>query len=78
MNPQGSTGRERSGCGRTRLASLDTRSFKVLGNGELNRRLTVRAQKFSKSAVEKIEARGGTVVRLNARGDEIGEEAPGS
>jgi large subunit ribosomal protein L15 len=60
------------------LASLDTRSFKVLGNGELNRRLTVRAQKFSKSAVEKIEARGGTVVRLNARGDEIGEEAPGS
>jgi large subunit ribosomal protein L15 len=31
----------------------------VLGNGELTKQLTVRAQRFSKSAVEKIEANGG-------------------
>lgn len=33
---------------------------KVLGDGELTRALTVRAHKFSKSAAEKIAARGGT------------------
>ncbi len=32
---------------------------KVLGNGELNKKLTVKAEKFSKSAVEKIEKAGG-------------------
>jgi large subunit ribosomal protein L15 len=33
--------------------------IKVLGNGELAKKLTVKAHKFSKSAVEKIEAAGG-------------------
>ena len=32
---------------------------KVLGNGELEKNLTVKAEKFSKSAVEKIEKAGG-------------------
>jgi len=32
---------------------------KVLGNGELNVQLTVKAQKFSQSAIEKIAAAGG-------------------
>ena len=32
---------------------------KVLGNGELTKKLTVKASKFSASAVEKIEAIGG-------------------
>ena len=32
---------------------------KILGNGTLEKALTVKAQKFSKSAVEKIEAAGG-------------------
>ena len=32
---------------------------KVLGNGELTKKLTVKAHKFSASAVEKIEAIGG-------------------
>lgn len=32
---------------------------KVLGDGELNVKLTVKANKFSQSAVEKIEAAGG-------------------
>ncbi len=32
---------------------------KILGNGSLEKKLTVRAHKFSKSAIEKIEAVGG-------------------
>lgn len=34
---------------------------KILGNGELEKNLVVKASKFSKSAVEKIEAAGGKV-----------------
>lgn len=32
---------------------------KILGNGDLNKKLIVKASKFTKSAVEKIEAAGG-------------------
>ncbi|WP_058485948.1 50S ribosomal protein L15 [Defluviitalea phaphyphila] len=32
---------------------------KILGNGELNKKLTVMVNQYSKSAVEKIEAAGG-------------------
>lgn len=35
---------------------------KVLGNGELSKKLTVEAHKFSKSAIEKIEKAGGKAV----------------
>ncbi len=34
---------------------------KVLGNGELGIALTVKAEKFSKTAIEKIKAAGGSV-----------------
>ena len=34
---------------------------KILGNGEITRKLTVQANKFSESAKEKIEAAGGKV-----------------
>jgi large subunit ribosomal protein L15 len=34
---------------------------KILGNGDLNVKLTVKAQKFSKTAAEKIESAGGKV-----------------
>ena len=37
-------------------------SVKVLGNGELSGAFTVHAQKFSRSAVEKIEKSGGKAV----------------
>lgn len=37
---------------------------KVLGQGELTKKLSVTAHSFSKTAVEKIEAAGGTVTRL--------------
>ena len=33
--------------------------IKILGNGELEKNLTVQAHKFSKTAVEKIESAGG-------------------
>lgn len=39
----------------------DNEPVKVLGNGELSVKLNVTADKFSKSAAEKIEAAGGTV-----------------
>jgi large subunit ribosomal protein L15 len=35
--------------------------IKVLGNGELNVKLTVKAQKFTETAKQKIEAAGGKV-----------------
>jgi len=52
------------------LTSRVTDLFKILGNGKLERRLTVRAQKFTKSAIEKIQAAGGTVVVLDVQGRE--------
>ncbi|MGD9125854.1 MAG: 50S ribosomal protein L15 [Planctomycetia bacterium] len=38
--------------------------LKVLGDGELTKKLTVKAHRFSKSALEKIEKAGGEVVVL--------------
>lgn len=34
--------------------------IKILGDGQLDKKLNVRAHRFSKSAIEKIEAQGGT------------------
>jgi len=48
-------------AGLIRKLSVDV---KVLGEGELTKRLSVTAHSFSKSAVEKIEAAGGSVTRL--------------
>lgn len=39
-------------------------AIKILGFGEITKKLTVRAHKFSKQAVEKIQAAGGTVEKL--------------
>ncbi len=41
--------------------------LKILGDGELDKKLTVSAHRFSKSAVEKIEKAGGKVVILPGR-----------
>ena len=35
--------------------------IKVLGNGEINKKLTVQAHKFSKSAIEKLEESGSKI-----------------
>lgn len=52
------------------LASRISPLFKVLGNGKLEKKLTVRAQKFSKSALEKIQQAGGAAVVLDEQGRE--------
>ncbi|MDD2294931.1 MAG: 50S ribosomal protein L15 [Eubacteriales bacterium] len=41
------------------LANGITHGVKILGNGTLEKKITVQAQKFSKTAIEKIEAAGG-------------------
>ena len=56
------------------LTSLETRLLKVLGMGDLSKKLTVKAQKFSKSAVEKITAAGGEVITLGERGEVVDAE----
>ena len=43
----------------TGLAKQVKDGIKILGNGTLEKNLTVKAQKFSKTAIEKIEAAGG-------------------
>jgi large subunit ribosomal protein L15 len=53
-------------AGLVRKVSVDV---KVLGQGELSKKLAVSAHGFSKSAVEKIEAAGGTVTWL--RGEPV-------
>ena len=44
---------------------------KILGDGELEKQLKVQAHRFSKSAIEKIESKGGTteVLGLHAKSD---------
>ena len=41
------------------LIPSNTRLVKVLGNGEISKALTIKAHKFSKTAIEKIEKAGG-------------------
>ena len=43
------------------IGKLEKDGLKVLGNGELNKQLTVKAAKFSKSAEEAIKNAGGNV-----------------
>ncbi len=43
------------------LKKLESEGLKVLGDGEVTRAMTVKANKFSKSAVQKIEAAGGKI-----------------
>ena len=59
------------------LVSMNTPLLKVLGNGDLGKKLTVHAHKFSKSAADKITAAGGRTVLIDKRGKEI-EEASAS
>jgi len=45
---------------KTGLAKGSGQTVKILGHGDLSRKLTVRASAFSRTAKEKIEAAGGT------------------
>lgn len=44
-----------------RIISKTNDGVKILGNGQLDKKLTIKAHKFSKTAVAAIEAKGGTV-----------------
>ncbi len=46
------------------LVDSDKVMVKILGNGELEKKLEVHANKFSKSAIEKIEKSGGKAVLI--------------
>lgn len=46
---------------------------KILGNGELNKKLTVKVHKISKSAKAAVEAKGGTVELVEVKGFERAE-----
>ncbi|MEC8193101.1 MAG: 50S ribosomal protein L15 [Myxococcota bacterium] len=43
------------------ISKIAKNGIKVLGNGEIDKALTIKAAKFTKSAAEKISAAGGTV-----------------
>jgi large subunit ribosomal protein L15 len=50
----------------TRLVQGRHDVIKILGDGQLTKKLTVKAHRFSKSAEEKIVAAGGTIERVVA------------
>ncbi len=43
------------------ISKIEPYGLKVLGNGNLDKKLTVKAAKFTKSAAEKISAVGGSI-----------------
>jgi large subunit ribosomal protein L15 len=51
------------------ILTTTRKPVKLLGDGELDRKLTVRVHKFSMSAKQKIEAAGGTAEELTSNGD---------
>lgn len=60
------------------LVSRSAPLLKILGDGELKKKLIVRAHKFSASAKAKIEAAGGSAVLIDERGaDAAATEANG-
>jgi large subunit ribosomal protein L15 len=46
------------------LAKKNKNGIKILGDGKLEKKLTVKATKFSKSAVSQIEAKGGSIEEI--------------
>ncbi|MBN1115276.1 MAG: 50S ribosomal protein L15 [Oligoflexia bacterium] len=47
------------------ISASESSSVKILGNGEIKKAYTVKAHKFSKSAVEKISKAGGKAEVIN-------------
>jgi len=48
------------------LISSKKLGLKILGNGELKKKLEIHAEKFSKSAIEKIEKAGGKAIVIES------------
>ena len=47
------------------LADKNSKPLKILGTGELSKKVNIKAEKFSRSAVSKIEAAGGKAILIN-------------
>jgi len=52
-----------------RLARYSGRKIKILGDGELTRKVKIHGHKFSASAVEKITKSGGEVIIIEGEGN---------
>lgn len=61
---------------KTRILRNLNKPVKVLATGEIDRALTITANRFSMTAKEKIKAAGGTVIELDAPEEEPEETAP--
>lgn len=53
----------------TRLARESGKKIKILGNGELTRKVKIHAHKFSESALEKIKKSGGEAIIIEGEGN---------
>jgi len=51
-----------------KLAKKKSLGIKVLGNGEVSRKMEIHAHKFSKSARDKIEKKGGQAIVIQGEG----------
>ena len=58
------------------LANGRIERIKILGDGELSRKLTVSAHAFSASARSKIEAKGGSCEILSVKKPQPAKESP--
>lgn len=58
------------------LLPKGSKIVKILGNGEIGKALTVKAHRFSKSAIAKIEAAGGTAEVISTKPTKSAPEAP--
>lgn len=56
------------------LLKSDSGLLKILGEGNLTKNLTVKAHKFSKSAIQKINQAGGQVEEIKIPGENVAEE----
>ena len=57
---------------------IDLKNYKILGNGEIKRAITITAKAFTKSAKEKIEKAGGKIVELKSKTYKISSEKESS
>src|SRR6185437_460352 len=55
------------------LVRSESSLVKILGEGNLTKKLTVKAHKFSKSATQKINHLGGQIEELKIPGENTGE-----
>jgi large subunit ribosomal protein L15 len=65
---------------KTGIIALNKDGVKILAFGELDKKLTVSAHKFSKAAVEAIEAKGGTVnvIAIPPKGNPVAKDKSGA